>query len=161
MNKITVIIILAVLFLAACKNGVEPNKGAGQIIKIEMQDSVKIPTTGNFNRALIEVTVEDPDGLKDVKSVFFYSIKPDGTYANNGNPFIMYDNGKPFSFDAPYDGQGDKEAGDGIYSFSMVLFNSPPEYPPPVGGKYILEFYSRDKDDNLSEAKTDSIEVYK
>lgn len=161
MYKLTMIIILAGLFLATCKNGLEPNKGPGQIIKIEMQDSIKIPTTGNFNRALIEVSVEDPDGLKDVKSVYFYSMKPDSSYANGGNPFNMVDNGKPFSFEAPYDGQGDKEANDGIYSFSMVVFNIPPDYLPPIEGKYIFTFYSRDKDDNLSEAKTDSIEVYK
>ena len=161
MYKLAVIALLSVLLLVSCENSVEPNKGPGRIIKIEMQDSIKIPATGNFNRALIEVSVEDPDGLKDIKSVFFYSMKPDSSYANNGNPFIMVDNGKPFSFEAPYDGQGDKEAGDGIYSFSMVVFNSPPELPPPVEGKYIFNFYSRDKDDNLSEVKTDSIEVYK
>lgn len=143
-----------IVFFVACSNPTEPNKGAGQITKVEVADSLQSPAAGNLSKALIQAWVSDPDGLKDVDSVYFYSKKPDGTFANSGNPLSMQDNGKPFNISDPWNGVGDSIANDGIYSLTILMdVNALP-------GRYIFTFYSRDNDGNLSQAVKDSIEVY-
>jgi len=124
------------------KTSVEPNKGPGTILETHMPDSMQIPITSET--ALIEALVEDPDGLDDVASVYFYSRKPDGSLANGGEPFYMVDDGT----------QGDITAGDGTYSMTIMITNS------AQAGTYIFTFYMRDRSGNLSESKTDSIKVY-
>ncbi len=120
----------------------EPNLGPSRIIGIDMPDSLQIPET--TAAALIRAEVEDPDGLQDVASVYFYSLKPDGTQANGGNPITMYDDAT----------NGDETAHDGIYSTGIMITNT------SLPGRYIFTFYALDKAGNLSDAKTDSIEVY-
>ncbi len=149
------ILLTAALVWWACSSPEEPNKGPGQIIKTEVPDSIAIPPAGYFNRALVKAWVEDPDGLKDVDSVYFYSQKPDGNYARGGAPFTLVDNGKPFNIQNPWEEAGDEKAGDGIYSLTILVDNE------ALTGKYIFTFYTRDKAGNLSEPKIDSIEVYK
>ncbi len=119
-----------------------PNKGPGTILETRMPDSLQIPATSKT--ALIEAVVEDPDGLNDVASVYFYSRKPDGSLANGGNPFYMVDDGT----------QGDKQAGDGTYSMTIMITSS------AQAGTYLFTFYMRDNAGNLSDSKTDSIKVY-
>ena len=129
--------------LRLTKKNEEPNLGPGRIISIDMPDSLQIPET--TATTIIQAEVEDPDGLQDVASVYFYSLKPDGTQANSGNPITMYDNAT----------NGDETANDGIYSTGIMITNT------SLPGRYIFTFYALDKAGNLSDAKTDSIEVYK
>ncbi len=128
--------------LQLTKKNETPNLGPGRIVVTDMPDSLQIPET--TAAALIRATVEDPDGLQDVASVYFYSLKPDGTQANGGNPITMYDDAT----------NGDETANDGIYSTGIIITNA------SLPGRYIFTFYALDKAGNLSDAKTDSIEVY-
>lgn len=73
------------------------------------------------------VTVDDPQGLADVKRVLFNSYLPDGRPSSQ-NPFYMTDDGQG----------GDEAAGDGVYSLTV---NLPPGTPP---GKYKFVFEALD-----------------
>ncbi len=120
----------------------EPNKGPGTILETYVADSIQIPVSQAAS--VVSAKVEDPDGLDDVESVYFFSRKPDGTLANGGNSIVMFDNGT----------EGDSTAGDGIYSTGITItFDS-------QAGTYVFTFYMSDKAGNLSDAKMDSIEVY-
>jgi len=146
---------LAVLIIIfSCSNPTEPNKGPGEITQVEVADSLQIPSAGNLSKALVQAWVSDPDGLDDVDSVYFFSQKPDGSYANGGNPLSMQDNGKAFNISDPWSGVGDATANDGIYSLTILMDTN------ALPGRYIFTFYSRDKKGNLSLAVIDSIEVY-
>lgn len=153
-NKYLVLIALGMLILIACSNPTSSNEGPGVITGVEVPDSLQIPAPGNLSKALVRAWVSDPDGLNDVDSVYFYSRKPDGAYANGGFPLLMQDNGKAFNISDPWNGVGDATAGDGIYSLTILMDVN------ALKGRYIFTFFSRDKDGNLSQAVTDSIEVY-
>ena len=90
--------------------------------------------TNNF---LITLEVVDPQGLADIDSVHFTSLKPDGTWANNGLPIPLFDNGS----------YGDVVPGDGIYSF-RVIFD-----PTAQKGDYTWTFNAVDR----SGAKSNTI----
>lgn len=59
---------------------------------------------------LLTVQVTDPQGLSDVKSVYFNTTKPDGS-PSSGNPFSLFDDGTA----------GDVSPGDGIYSLTIYI----------------------------------------
>ncbi len=112
---------------------------------IDVPESITRPTPGSASvRRLIGAQVLDPEGLADIDSVYFLSRKPDFTYANNGLPIILQDNGLPFNPDNPAVAVGDIQAGDGIYSFSLIVDAS------TQVGTYRFSFYIRDKAGNLS-----------
>lgn len=98
----------------------------GRILWVDVPDSIAIPPAGYFNKALVTAAVQDSNGLDDVDSVYFYSKKPDGTMANNGRPLVMVDNGKPFNISDPWEQAGDEQAGDGIFSLTILIDNSGP-----------------------------------
>ena len=154
----TGILLLTLLLLMQCgDSGTGPEKKEnvpGKILWVKVPDSLKIPEPGFWTTALVEAAVQDSDGLADVDSVYFISRKPDGTLANNGQPFLMVDNGKPFNVNNPLVEAGDKKAGDGIYSLTIFLDNT--NQP----GRYYFTFYMRDKAGHRSAGVVDSIEVY-
>ena len=114
-------------------------------IDIVVPASMFIPgTPETYNRELMTVEVSDPEGLADIDSVYFFSRKPDSTFANNGLPFLMVDNGFPFNINNYLVETGDLSASDGIYSFSLVIFS---DYNP---GEYTFTFYMRDFAGNLT-----------
>ena len=76
---------------------------------------------------LLAVQVTDPQGLSDVKSVYFNTTKPDGT-PSTGNPFSMFDNGTA----------GDADAGDGVYSLTIYIT------PQNDKGNYRFDFLAED-----------------
>jgi hypothetical protein len=82
----------------------------------------------------IEVFTYDPQGSKDIESVFFQTIKPDGSYSgigSSGSFFDLQDNGDSF--------YGDEDADDGIFSKKVQLEkNNDP-------GTYTFLFYLRPK----------------
>ncbi len=124
------------------KEAEEPDLGPARIVSTDLPDSLQIP--GLTAEALVKALVEDPDGLQDIESVYFYSRKPDGTMANGGNPIYMFDDAS----------SGDETANDGIYSTGILITNS------SQSGRYVFTFYALDKVGHLSDAETDSIEVY-
>lgn len=114
------------------------------ITNIEMPDSMLRPTGYDTRIDLIQVWVKDAQGLEDIESVYFYSRKPDGELANNGDSIPLKDDGL----------NGDYKAGDGVYSFIMIISSS------AYIGNYEFYFYARDKTGNLSDSVTKTLEVY-
>ncbi len=148
---------LTVFVTASCDDdstGPKKDNQPGEILWVQVPDSIQIPPQGTFHKALVKAAVQDPDGLSDVDSVYFYSRKPDGTLANNGLPLVMVDNGKPFNISNPWVDAGDEKAGDGIYSLTILIDNN------AQTGRFYFTFYMRDKAGHLSPSVTDSIEVY-
>ncbi len=83
---------------------------------------------------LLTVQVDDGNGLSDIQSVFFNSYLPPDGHPSSSNPFVMYDDGT----------NGDKVAGDGIYSLTIGL-------PPSASkGTYRFEFQAKDRSGALS-----------
>ncbi len=75
----------------------------------------------------ISVDVFDPQGLSDIKKVYFNSTKPDGNPATN-NPFFMYDDGS----------KGDIIPNNGTYSLDVEIT------PDSQKGVYQFDFYAED-----------------
>ena len=114
------------------------------ITKIDMPDSLKRPEGVETTARLIRVWVTDAQGQADIDSVYFYSRKPDGELANDGNSIPLRDDGQA----------GDEIAGDGIYSFLMYISSG------AFIGTYKFYFYARDKAGNISDSVTRNLEVY-
>jgi hypothetical protein len=105
----------------------------GSIEQIFMADTLVRPTTSDSRLAFqIEVAAYDPQGPGDVESIYFQSIKPDGSYGSGGTYFYLYDDGNTTDHD-------DSQAGDGIFSTKLYLeqHNDP--------GTYRFLFYLKDK----------------
>ncbi len=109
-------------------------------------DTLTRPATG-FSLDTLRVMVSDPDGLDDIKWVAYKSLKPDSTYANNGNYIYMYDDGGEvilFQSDLLELTSGDDVKDDGTYAYVIVYDNSTPS------GTYIWTFYAQDWSGNFS-----------
>ena len=116
-----------------------------RFVAFDIPDVILIPPgSGEFNRELMTAEVTDPEGLADIDSVYFFSLKPDSSLANNGQPFIMVDNGLPYNAGNPLIETGDETSGDGIYSLSLLVYNG------SIPGEYTFSFYIRDKAGNLT-----------
>lgn len=156
-KKIIGFLILLIALLMLLLHCTDPNDDEenlpGIITQVDVPDSLEIPKPSFFTRGLVRAWVSDPNGLKDVDSVYFFSKKPDGVYANGGKPLVLVDNGRPFNISNPWVEAGDSVAGDGIYSLSIILQND------GLPGRYHFTFYLRDKAGHLSDAVTDSVEV--
>lgn len=125
----------------------------GRIIETDMPDSMQCPSE-SYNRELLSVKVSDPQGLTDIDSVYFYSLKPDTTFANEGNPILLVDNGLPFNMGNPIIEAGDEVANDGVFSTSLIATKDSDR------GKFKFFFYMRDRVGQLCEVKLDSIKLY-
>jgi len=152
------------IFHVVDTNEEENTKEAKQSIYIEnfmsgfidfnIPQSMVIPADSGFaNIGLMQVEVDDPEGLADIDSVYFYSLKPDSNLAQNGLPFIMVDNGLPFNLNNPLIETGDEVAEDGIYSLSLLV------YYGSLPGVYTFSFYIRDWAGNLSGPVKRTIEL--
>ncbi len=123
---------------------------------VTVPDSVDIPLRGTLLVPLT-VRVSDPQSLADVKRVGFTSRKPDSTFANAGQPVPMVDNGLAFDPAIAY-AHGDQLAGDGVYTFTLVVYADQdarqwdPQGNPIQQGWYTFTFAAEDKVGNLSEA---------
>ena len=108
-----------------------PNE-APVISDLVAPDSAVIGTPDSL--IVITLKVQDANGLKDISSVYFNSyIPPDGNLAHN-NPTYLTDDGQ----------NGDKTAGDGIYTVTVVLpYNAPK-------GQFRWEFFAKDRSGALS-----------
>jgi hypothetical protein len=95
----------------------------------------------------LTIQASDPDGLVDIYEVGYRSLKPDGTYANNGNMIPMFDNGNS-AFPS-----GDKVAGDGIYTYTTTVPQTAQR------GAYLYTFSALDKSRTLSNTITKIIVI--
>lgn len=110
---------------------------APQIFDLAAPDTIKLPASGSDSRN-ISIKVRDADHYNDIKHVFFYSIKPDSTLANNGNPFFLYDDGVIDQF------KWDEVAYDSVFSIQIKFpYNT-------TTGEYRFEFQAIDYSDLLS-----------
>jgi hypothetical protein len=91
---------------------------------------------------VLTVRADDPQGITDVRSVFFNTTKPDGQ-PSSGNPFAMFDDGS----------SGDAAAGDGIYTVTISIT------PQNMTGDYRFDFFAEDLAGLLSQALTHYITV--
>lgn len=108
------------------------------ISDLVMPDTVAINETFTFT-----IKVFDPNGLSDVKSVFFKFIRQDGTSSDN---YDMHDDGN-------YEVFGDQKAGDGIFSFKNSFAAS------VRGQSRLFIFQAADRSDSLSNIITHNIFV--
>jgi hypothetical protein len=114
---------------------------------LSVPSQITVPAEpGEYARELITIKVEDPEGLADIDQVYFYSLKPDTTFANYGQPIQLRDNGLPFNIYRAADEVGDAVAGDGIYSFSLVAWG---DTSKTMLGEYKLTFHITDKAGNM------------
>ena len=107
-------------------------------------DSLQRPSTGE-TVVFLRVTATDPDGLCDIKSVYFNTFKPNGD-PSVGNPFFMYDDGDTL-------GHCDAVRGDGNYSLCIRIAstNDP--------GLYTFKYNAKDRSDLLSDTLFHTIYV--
>lgn len=118
---------------------------------IQAPDTLSLPITGILTDT-IRVKVTDADGLEDIKWVGFTSLKPDGTYANKGNPIYLYDDGGEKILYEPYNlTSGDSVKGDGIYSYVLLLD------PSVTPGSYLWTFRAQDVSNAYSNTITHTL----
>lgn len=111
-----------------------------QIVSIDAPDTLFIPTSG-YDLDTLKVTVTDANGVEDIRWAAYKSLKPNGTYANNGNLIFLYDDGGDeilYQSDLIRLTSGDSVAGDGIFSYILLLF------PNTLVGTYVWTFYAQD-----------------
>ncbi|MGB8321276.1 MAG: choice-of-anchor X domain-containing protein [Ignavibacteriaceae bacterium] len=92
----------------------------------------------------MSVKVSDPNGLSDIKQVYFISYRPDGTTSGDKNQ--MYDDGNKQT-------DGDAKAGDGIYSILIEVT------PQNAKGTYRFDFRAVDRTNKLSNIISHNIVV--
>ncbi len=109
----------------------------------QFDDEVELPPPGYIREVLISVLTWDDQLYADVDSVNMLSYKPDGTYANDGNPIPLVDNGE----------WGDFAAGDSVFSITAVLYDT------SLVGDYVFTFWARDFAGNKSEDIIDTLVV--
>ena len=104
-----------------------------RIIRVFMPDSITLGALPSPDSTfLVAAAVADSDGINDINTVQFHSIKPDSTYANNGEPIPLYDDGNQFIIQPPAGRSGDGLEGDGTFSRKVLLLSSVPNrHPPP------------------------------
>ena len=118
-----------------------------EIIRLSAPDTMRLAGTGSgVKYAFLWLKVIDPQGDSDIKSTYFYSTKPNGVQANDGNPFYLVDDGQ-------YYVTGDTLAGDSTYSYVIPLTDVGPNGEPALTGDYNFMFEAKDR----SNAKSNQI----
>ena len=122
-----------------------------KIMSIIFPDSMLHPTEENYYAIdSIFVNVFDPNGLDDIRSCYLLFQKPDGSYANNGEPIYLFDNGNKSDDNISL---WDRVANDGIFSRLITI-----GYENPLG-KYYANFFVNDWS-GLFTSLIDSVIVY-
>jgi len=134
------------------QNEIQIENEAPFISDLSAPSSIDLPKGQQIVTALITLKVNDSQSLTDIDSVYFLSIKPDGSPAN-GNPFIMLDNGIPFDINNFVVARGDEVANDGTFSITILLDRTNDV------GVYEFTFWARDKVGQRSNSVTHNIEV--
>ena len=88
----------------------------------------------------LTLEVSHANGLDEIRDVSMMSLKPDGSYANSGQPIPLYDDGGSevfYTFGGIDFTSGDSLANDGVYSLLLALA------PTNLSGVYHWTFNSR------------------
>ena len=85
---------------------------------------------------IVTAAVVDSNGLKDIKEVYFTTVKPDQT--SSGSRTLLYDDGN-------YSGNGDATAGDGLFSRALSIA------PENQKGTYRFDFEAKDRGGLISQ----------
>ncbi|MCH7497531.1 MAG: hypothetical protein IH971_06750 [Candidatus Marinimicrobia bacterium] len=101
------------------------------ILSVSAADTLRLPPEGFVTVDTIRAVVDDPDGLSDIRSVSFLTLKPDSTLGNDGLPVELADNGDLV-------GWGDATAVDGLFSRIILL------QAEAALGTYIYSFVAKD-----------------
>ncbi len=101
------------------------------ILSVSAADTLRLPPEGFVTVDTIRAVVDDPDGLSDIRSVSFLTLKPDSTLGNDGLPVELADNGDLV-------GWGDATAVDGLFSRIIQLQSE------AALGTYIYSFVAKD-----------------
>lgn len=99
-------------------------------------DTVSLPSPGNYTEVPINLRSWDDQTNADIDSVNMLSLKPNGQYANSGNPIPLEDIDE-----------------DSIFTINAVLYDT------SLVGTYIFTFWARDLAGNKSEDLIDSLVV--
>ena len=122
-----------------------------KILAVIFPDSMLHPTEANYYAIdSIFVNVSDPNGLNDIRSCYLMFQKPDGSYANNGEPIYLFDDGNKSEDNISI---WDRTANDGVFSRLITIGNENPL------GKYFATFYLNDWA-GLFTSEIDSLVVY-
>ena len=120
------------------------------IIEISAPETITRPSGATLAFEFVTATVNDANGLSDIKLVGFTSfhIGPD-TLLFSGNPILLFDDGGDVVLYSPNITSGDEVKGDGIYSFNIPIYGT--GYTDPVQatktGTFRWTFIVRDKSD--------------
>lgn len=120
------------------------NNTAPAISNLVQQDTVQKNTQFSFS-----VMVNDPDGLNDIKEVYYELYMPNGTKVVNSqgiSKFPMFDDGNASS-------NGDVTANDGRYTVYLTFPNT------VTTGSWRFDFTAQDKAGHLSNTITHNVEV--
>jgi hypothetical protein len=94
--------------------------GIPKIVEVAMNGEVQRPASGTIT-FLIEASINDPQGIRDIKQVRLSWQKPDGSFPA-ASPYMLYDNGLAFDLSKwDYGYRGDLVANDGTYSIRGVF----------------------------------------
>ncbi|MBT4143889.1 MAG: hypothetical protein HOE47_01240 [Candidatus Marinimicrobia bacterium] len=97
------------------------------ILSVVFPDTMTRPTEENiYHIDSIFVSAHDPNGLDDIQSCFLMFKKPDGSYANNGDPIVLYDDGTQYPDDSDNPSFWDLLENDGIYSRLITIGSTNP-----------------------------------
>ena len=122
-----------------------------KILSVVFPDSMQHPTEANYYAIdSVFVSVFDPNGLSDIRSCYLMFQKPDGSYANNGEPIYLFDDGNKSEDNISI---WDRTANDGIFSRLITIGNE------NALGEYYATFYLNDWA-GLFTSRTDSVVVY-
>ncbi len=118
---------------------IDGTNGPPVLFQLSMPDSVSRYSVLPF---LISVRADDPQGLADVKKVYFNMIYPDGMPFEY-NPVPLYDDGN----------YGDQIPGDGLFSISVSMSSQTDK------GIYQFRFFAEDYAKAISDSLTHQLTV--
>jgi hypothetical protein len=98
------------------------SNGAPLLFGIEMQDTAVVPTTADTNYLKVAITADDPEGLDDLYSVYFTSVRPNNTVVG---VYQMYDDGNTGLhqiFQGYEATSGDDFANDAVFTVTIPIF---------------------------------------
>ncbi len=105
---------------------IQPERPAPPVMGVASHlDSLTLPGTGQgLIIDTLRISVSHPGGLDEIRDVSMMSLKPDGSWANQGQPIPLYDDGGSvvfYSFGGIDFTSGDSLANDGTYSLLLPL----------------------------------------
>jgi len=118
----------------------KPQRPAAPLIGMISHLDTMVLSASDLVLDTLKVAVSHPGGLDEIRSVTMMSLKPDGSYANGGQPIPLYDDGGQevfYSFGGIDFTSGDSLANDGIYSLLLALA------PNNLSGTYHWSFHAR------------------